>query len=106
VIRARIERALAERDLDAVRRAARDFPGAVTLVDALAVLLLMLDEDDGAFDAAAVRWVSRFTGECRGVALAEVHAAVEALGTLPAPDARATLGGLLRRYGPLNGPVS
>jgi hypothetical protein len=99
VIRARVERALAERDLDAVRRVAREFPGSVTLADALSVLLLMLDEDDGAYDAAAVRWVGRFTGECRGVTLAETHAAVEALGALPASDASSTLAALLRRHG-------
>jgi hypothetical protein len=69
----------------------RGLPGAVTLADALQVLLLMLDGDDPAFETAAVRWVNRFTGECRGVALTEVHAAVEALDGLPAPDASATL---------------
>ena len=99
VIRARVERALAERDLAAVRRVAREFPGAVTLADALSVLLLMLDDDDGAFDAAAVRWIRRFAAECRGVTLAEVHAGVEALGALPASDATATLAALLRRHG-------
>jgi hypothetical protein len=99
VIRARIDRALAERDLAALRRVARESPGATTLVDALSVLLLMLDEADGAFDAAAVRWIGRFTGECRGVTLAEAHAAVEALGALPASDASATLAALLKRHG-------
>jgi hypothetical protein len=99
VIRARFDRALAEHDLAAVRRASRDFPGAVTLADALSVLLLMLEGDDPAFDAAAVRWINRFTGECRGVALTEVHAAVEALDGLPAPDARATLNAMLKRHG-------
>jgi hypothetical protein len=46
-----------------------------------------------------VRWVGRFTGECRGVTLAETHAAVEALGALPASDASSTLAALLRRHG-------
>jgi hypothetical protein len=63
------------------------------------VLLLMLQADDPAFEAAAVRWINRFTGECGGVALAEVHAAVEALDGLPAPDASATLNALLKRHG-------
>jgi hypothetical protein len=99
IIRARLDRALAEHDLAAVRSAARELPGAVTLADALQVLLLMLEADDPAFNAAAVRWVSRFTGECRGVALTEVHAVVEALDGLPDPDASATLGALLKRYG-------
>jgi hypothetical protein len=99
VIRARVDRALAERDLAALRRVAREFPGAITLIDALSVLLMMLDEADGAFDGAAVRWIRRFTGECRGVTLAEAHAAVEALGALPASDASSTLAALLKRHG-------
>jgi hypothetical protein len=99
VIRARVDRALSERDLDALREIARQFPGVITLVDALSVLLLMLEGADGAFDAAAVRWLQRFTRECRGVTLAETHAAVEALGALPASDASATLAALLRRHG-------
>jgi hypothetical protein len=99
IIRARLDRALAEHDLGAFRSAAREFPSAITLADALQVLLLMLEADDPAVDAAAVRWVNRFTGECRGVALMEVHAAVEALDALPASDASATLSALLKRHG-------
>jgi hypothetical protein len=102
VIRARLDRALAEHDLAAFRSTAREFPDAVTLADALQVLLLMLESEDPAYDPAAVRWINRFTGECRGVALTEVHAAVEALDGLPDPDARATLGALLRRHGQLS----
>jgi hypothetical protein len=99
IMRARLDRALAEQDLTAFRRAAREFPDAVTLADALQVLLLMLESDDPAFDSAAVRWINRFTSECRGVALTEVHAAVEALDGLPATDASATLTTLLKRHG-------
>ena len=99
VIRARLDRALAERDLAAIRRAARDFPGAVTLADGVVVLSMMLEADDPAFESAAVRWINRFTGECRGLALTEVHAAVEALDGLPASDATATLTALLKRHG-------
>jgi hypothetical protein len=98
-IRARLDRALAEHDLAAFRRAAREFPDAITLADALEVLLLMLEGDDPSFEPAAVRWINRFTGECRGVALTEVHAAVEALDALPASDANATLSALLKRHG-------
>jgi hypothetical protein len=98
IIRARLDRALSERDLAAFRKAARELPGAVTLADALQVLVLMLEADDPAFDSAAVRWINRFTGECRGVALTEVHAAVEALGGLPDPDANATVTALLKRH--------
>lgn len=99
VIRARLDRALASQDLAAVRSAAREAPNVVTLADAVRVLLLMLDADDPAFEAAAVRWIARFTGECGGVTLGEVHAAVEALDALPGPDATATLTALLHRHG-------
>jgi hypothetical protein len=99
IVRARLDRALAEQDLAAFRKAAREFPDAVTLADGLQVLMLMLEIDDPAFDPAAVRWISRFTRECRGVVLTEVHAAVEALDGLPATDAGATLTALLKRHG-------
>ena len=99
VIRNRLNRALADRDLTAIRRVAREHPTVVTLADAVQVMLLMLDVDDPAFEAAAVRWIARFTNECRGVGLGEVQAAMKALEALPAPDATATLAALLRRHG-------
>lgn len=99
VVRARLERAIARRDLAAVRSAARDLPGVVTLADAVHVLLLMLEADDAAFEAAAVRWIARFTSEGGGVTLGEVHAALEALDALPALDSQVTLTGLLKRHG-------
>jgi hypothetical protein len=99
VVRARLDRAIARRDLAAVRSAARDLPSVVTLADAVQVLLLMLEADDPAFDAAAVRWIARFAGECGGVTLSEVHAALEALDALPASDSQVTLTGLLKRHG-------
>jgi hypothetical protein len=99
IVRARLDHAIARRDLAAVRSAARDLPNVVTLADAVQVLLLMLEADDPVFEPAAVRWIARLTSECRGVTLGEVHAALEALGELPAPDAHATLTGLLKRHG-------
>ena len=39
VVRARLDRAIADRDLAAVRTAARDLPGVVTLTDAVQVLV-------------------------------------------------------------------
>jgi hypothetical protein len=53
VIRARLDPAIASRDLAAVRSAARDRPGVVTLADAVDVLLVMLEADDPAFETAA-----------------------------------------------------
>jgi hypothetical protein len=79
--------------------AARELPSVVTLADAVVVLGLMLEADDPAFDAAAVRWLSRFIGECAGVALGEAHAALDALEALPAADAHPTLTALLKRHG-------
>jgi hypothetical protein len=99
VVRARLDHAIARRDLAAVRSAARDRPGVVTLADALQVLLLMLEADDSACEAAAVRWIARFAGECGGVTLSEVHTALEAVDALPAPEAQVTLTGLLKRHG-------
>jgi hypothetical protein len=99
VIRNQLDRALAGHDLATVRRVAREHPQAVTLADAVRVLLLMLDADDPKFEAAAVRWIARFTSECRGASLGEVRAALEALEALAAPDATATLSALLRRHG-------
>jgi hypothetical protein len=99
VVRARLDRALASRDLAAVRAAARALPNVVTLADAVDVMVLMLDADDAAFEGAAIRWLSRFTSECNCVTLGEAHAALEALDALPAPDARATLTALLKRHG-------
>ena len=98
VVRARLDRAIADRDLAAVRSAARDLPGVVTLADAVQVLVLMLEDDDSAFQAAAVRWIARFTGQCAGVTLGQAYAALEALDTLPAPDAQATLAALLKQH--------
>jgi hypothetical protein len=59
----------------------------------------LLELDDPAFERAAVRWLARFLGECGGVGLGEVLAALEALDALPAPDAHATLAALLKRHG-------
>ncbi|WP_028060989.1 hypothetical protein [Candidatus Solirubrobacter pratensis] len=68
-------------------------------MDALAVLLLMERLDDPQFERAAVRWISRFAVECGGVLLCELHAALKAVDALPAPDAIAMLGALLKRRG-------
>lgn len=99
VVRARVDRAIARRDLAAVRSPARDLPSVVTFADAVQILLLMLEADDPAFDAAAVRWIARFASECGAVTLSEVHAALEALDALPASDAQLTLTGLLSGTG-------
>ena len=98
VVRARLDSALAGRDLARVRAAARELPGVVTLADAVQILVLMEEVQDRAFEAAAVRWIGRLATECRGLTLGSVHAAVEALDALPAPDATATLMSLIKRH--------
>jgi hypothetical protein len=98
VVRARLDSALAARDLARIRAAAREMPSVVTLTDAVKVLLLMEEVEDPAFEAAAVRWIARLTTECRGLTLASVHAAVEALDALPTSDATATLLSLINRH--------
>jgi hypothetical protein len=99
VVRARLDRALAIRDLAAVRAAARERPTIVTLADAVEVLILMVEADDPTFEPAAVRWLGRFAIECKGITLGEARVALEAIDGLPSPDARATLRALLKRHG-------
>jgi hypothetical protein len=99
VVRARLDRAIAGGDLGAVRSAARELPGVVTLADAIQVLVLMRQAEDRRFEAAAVRWIARFSSECSGVTLGELHAALAALDALPAQDALSTLTALLTRHG-------
>jgi hypothetical protein len=106
VVRARLDRALASRDLAGVRAAARALPRVVTLADAVHVLALRVEADDPAFEPAAVRWLARFTGECPGVTLGEALAALEALDALPAPAADATLFALLKRHGVASSALS
>jgi hypothetical protein len=99
VVRARLDHAIAVRDLAGVRAAARALPNVVTLADAVEVLMLMIEVDDPSFESGAVRWISRFAGECPGVGLGELLAALEPLNELPAPDAQTTLKALLTRHG-------
>jgi hypothetical protein len=99
VVRRRLDRALAARDLEAVQAAARELPGGLGLADALAVVVVMEELDDPRFGRAAVRFLGRFAAECGGVGLGEIGAALEALDALPASDAHATLVSLLKRHG-------
>src|SRR5262249_35853258 len=91
VIRARFDGAIARRDLAAARAAAVELPGGLTLVDALAVLVLMEELDDRAYERGAVRWVARFAAECADAQLVDLRAAIDALDTLPDGGSRAVL---------------
>ena len=99
VIRARFDGAIARRDLADVRAAARAFPNGLGLGDALAVLVLMEELEDAAFEHAAVRWVARFASECAEAGLADLRAAIDALDGLPGNGPRAALAALLTRVG-------
>jgi hypothetical protein len=91
VVRARFDRALATPDLAGVRAAARELLGGLTLRDAAAVLVLMDQLEDAAFERAAVRWVARFAAECPDARLADLRAAVDAGDALADDGARAAL---------------
>jgi hypothetical protein len=91
--------ALARGDLAGVRAAAVEIP-RVQLADALAIVLLMAQRDDGALDPAATKWVGRLALERQSVRLADLHLAVVALEVLPQRPrhARAILADLCERH--------
>jgi hypothetical protein len=60
----RLRRAIAQRNLLVALATATELP-RVPLEDALALCLLILDKDPGRYEAAAVRWHSRFCREIR-----------------------------------------
>jgi hypothetical protein len=76
--------------------------GRLGLDDALALCLLQIGVDGGRYDAAAVRWHSRFCAETRGVTTGEAQLLLAALGALPddrGGSAVAALVGVLDRHG-------
>ena len=97
---ARFRRALANGNLAMVRAAAAELP-VVGLDDALAVCTLMADAEPAKFDRAALRWLARYCLECRGVTLADVAAAADALNLLRSEPATARAE-LSRAPGPLS----
>ena len=56
-----------------MRAAAAELP-AVGLEDALAICLVLLDADPGAYEPAAVRWIGRVLLERPGLTLAAAEA--------------------------------
>jgi hypothetical protein len=79
---ARFRRALETGNELLVTAAARELP-QVALDDALRICLLLRGGDPGRFERAAVRWLGRFALEGRGVAIASLRAAADALDALP-----------------------
>jgi hypothetical protein len=79
---ARFRRALETGNELLVTAAARELP-QVALDDALRICLLLRGGDPGRFERAAVRWLGRFALEGRGVTIASLRAAADALDALP-----------------------
>ncbi|MGI8596357.1 MAG: hypothetical protein ACR2LY_03625 [Thermoleophilaceae bacterium] len=59
---------------------------SLSLADALALCLVLLDEDAARYDRAAVRWVGRLGSDARGLDLAGLSLVTDALVALPGPD--------------------
>ena len=89
----RLRRALRAGDLLLVRATAAEMP-FIGLADALAILHLIEARDEERFEPAAVRWAGRLATEVRGLTLAQLRLALDALDALPSEDARATLAAL------------
>lgn len=96
---ARFRRALALRDLDLIRDAARELP-RVGLADAAAVCAVLADAEPDRYERAAARWLARFCLETPGVTLAAIDEALGAFREMrsrPA-DALVTLRDLTRLH--------
>ena len=85
---ARFRRALDTGNETLVVAAARELP-QVSLDDALRICLVLRGGDPGRYERAAVRWLGRFALEGRGVTIADLRAAAQALDDLPARAAEA-----------------
>jgi hypothetical protein len=95
----RFRSAIALRNLDLIRDAARELP-TVPLADAAAICALLADAEPGRYDRAACRWLARYCVETPDVTLEAID---EALGALQAmrdrpADALVTLRDLVARH--------
>ena len=96
---ARSRRALALRNLDLIRGAARELP-RVPLDDAAAICALLADAEPGRYDRAACRWLACYCVETPDVTLEAIDEALGALQTMrerPA-DALVTLRDLVSHH--------
>lgn len=75
---ARFRRALATRNLELIRDAARELP-RVGLQDAAAICALLADAEPGRYERAAARWLARYCLETRDVTLEAIDEALDAL---------------------------
>ena len=79
---ARFRRALKTGNEQLVTAAALELP-QIALDDALRICLVLRGGDPGRYERAAVRWLGRFALEARGVTIAELRIAADALDALP-----------------------
>lgn len=84
---ARLKRAIARGNPTIAMATAAELP-RVPLEDALALCLLLLDREPSRYEAAAVRWHSRFCREVRPT-MPDAQLALAALHALPGPGAEA-----------------
>lgn len=80
---ARFQRAIAQRNPTVALATAAELP-LVPLADALALCLLLLDRQPERYEAAAVRWHSRFCREARP-SMADAQLALASLHSLAGP---------------------
>jgi hypothetical protein len=98
-LRGNFQRAIDRRQLFNAEIAARQL-APLSIADALALALLIADEDPARFDRAGPRWHARFVLETGRIGLLEAQLALAAVAALPARDAKAgnVLRELARRY--------
>jgi hypothetical protein len=94
-------RAVSRGDLAAVRAAAAELPALPPLDDALAICLLLLDQEPDRYERASVRWLGRLLLERRAMTLRQSEFAAAYLAACRDPsrrdDAAEALGELARR---------
>jgi hypothetical protein len=79
----RFRRALEAGNEMLVLATARELPH-IALDDALQICLVLRGGDRARYERAAVRWLGRFALEARGLTIADLRAAADALDALPA----------------------
>jgi hypothetical protein len=98
----RFERAIAKRHLHAAESAAREL-GQLSLVDALAFLLLLAEREPARFGRAAVRWHARFALDAKGLDVEESQLALAAVAALRKPAGVVSAGPALERLAATHG---
>ncbi len=84
----RFQRAVRDKWVFHAEVAAREL-GALTLSDALGLVLLYAEVEPAKYERAAVRWLGRYLVESNNVSLLKAHIALAALGELRAGESEA-----------------